>query len=181
DERPPGKDVDLTHIDAPPSQLRSGFVNVAHHYLQVVQRSGQELGQPFADGDRARGAGWSELHKADVITQRVIMVEDETSLVDVEGFGAVDIADRHTDKFELDIHASTVSAGADRTSRTTHLWGSAMEAWLHDGRSSDEGLLMDGGRSHRGRGPAGADVGTRYRHRRRGSRGTCTRGRRPGR
>jgi hypothetical protein len=33
------------------------------------------------------------------------MVEDETGLVDVEGLGAVDITDRHTDEFEFEIHA----------------------------------------------------------------------------
>ena len=38
----------------------------------------------------------------------MVVVEDETSLVDVEGFGAVHIADRHTDEFEFEIHNCTV-------------------------------------------------------------------------
>jgi Ca2+:H+ antiporter len=53
------------------------------------------------------------LHEADVLTNRVVMVEVEADLVDVEGFGAVDIADGHSDEFELEIHASTVSGGSD--------------------------------------------------------------------
>ena len=81
-------------------------MNVAHNDLQVVQRSGRKLRQALADGDGARGAGRGHLHKANVIAHRVIMVEDETSLVDVAGFGAVNIADPHTDEFELEIHAS---------------------------------------------------------------------------
>jgi Ca2+:H+ antiporter len=43
----------------------------------------------------------------------VVVVENEAGLVDVEGLGAVDVADRHTHEFKSEIHDSTVWGGAD--------------------------------------------------------------------
>ena len=112
-ERPPREDIDLAHLHSPSGQLRSRLVNVAHDDLEVVQRSGRELRQPLADCNRARGAWRGQLDEANVITHRVVVVENETSLVDVEGFGAVHIADRNTDEFEFEIHKCTVLGGSD--------------------------------------------------------------------
>ena len=75
---------------------------------RLSKRSRRKLRQPFAEGNRARGAWRGQLHEADVITHGVVVVEDETSLLDIEGFGAVHIADRHTDQFEFEIHDCTV-------------------------------------------------------------------------
>jgi hypothetical protein len=43
----------------------------------------------------------------------VVVVENEAGLVDVEGLGAVDVADRHTHEFKSEIHDSTVWGGTD--------------------------------------------------------------------
>jgi hypothetical protein len=51
--------------------------------------------------------------KANVVRHRVVVVENETGLVDVESLGAVDIADRYTHEFKFEIHDSTVWAGTD--------------------------------------------------------------------
>jgi Ca2+:H+ antiporter len=88
-------------------------VNVGHDDLKSIHRSGRDLRQPVADGDGTGRAGRSQLHEADVRTDRVIMVEGEASLVDVEGLGAIDVSDRHSDQFEFEIHGSTLSAGSD--------------------------------------------------------------------
>ena len=105
-ERPPGLGVDFAHLDSASGQLRPSLVNVADNYLEVVQRTRRQLRQSLADSNRACRAWRGQLHEADVITNRVVVVENKTRLVHVEVFGAIHIADWHTDEFESEIHDS---------------------------------------------------------------------------
>ena len=81
-------------------------MNVADNYLEVVQRTRRQLRQSLADSNRACRAWRGQLHEADVITNRVVVVENKTGLVHVEVFGAIHIADWHTDEFKSEIHNS---------------------------------------------------------------------------
>src|SRR5512133_4319674 len=107
-------------------------MDVADHDLEVVQCTGRQLRQSLADGDRAGRTWRSQLHKANVITHRVVVVEDEAGLVDVEGLGAIDVANRYADKFEFEIHDFDVIGrlGQFRAPLSRPTDG-AMEAWPH--------------------------------------------------
>ena len=104
DERTPGHDVDITHRDAATGQLGPRRFGVGDHHLQVVERAGRHLGQSLADRDRAGRARRGQLNEADVLIDDVVEVGDETDLVDVESLGPVDVADRHGDELEFEVH-----------------------------------------------------------------------------
>jgi len=133
-ERSPGEHINLAYLNSASGQLCSGLVNVAHDDLEVVQRTRRQLSQPLADGNRACGAGWGQLHKADVISHRVVVVEDETGLVYVEILGAIHIADRHTYEFESESH---VSDGIRRLRQFEALF----DGWVDGGRSQETAQL----------------------------------------
>jgi hypothetical protein len=56
--------------------------------------------------------GWV-LHEADLVAHRLVDIEHEARLVDVEVPRSLDVADRHSDQFEFEVHGSKLSTCTD--------------------------------------------------------------------
>lgn len=58
------------------------------------------VGESIPDLDRAAGAPRSELHDAERVVRRIVDVEREADLIEVEPQGSLDIADQNRDHFD---------------------------------------------------------------------------------
>ena len=103
DEAAPRLLVDIAGLDPSPGEFGTDLVGVGDDHLEVVQRARRERGQPFADGDRAARAGRRELHEADVVADRVVLIGVESD-AHVEVLGTVDVGDRHGHQLQLHVH-----------------------------------------------------------------------------
>ena len=81
---------DLRDLDAPAGQVLARGLDVVDHHLQPLQRPGLHLGEPAAHRDRRLRARGSELHEADLVADRVVVVGVEAGL-HVELLGAVHV------------------------------------------------------------------------------------------
>src|SRR4051812_40438592 len=104
-EAAPWEVLHLADRDAARLQLVAGRVGVFDHQLQPLQRARLGRGDARADRNRARGTGRRQLHEPQVLADDVVVVGVEADLVDVEGFGAIDVRDRDGDQLELVVHA----------------------------------------------------------------------------
>ena len=90
-------------------QLRPGGLDVGHHHLQAVQRPGAIAVSPLPMQIEQAEPGRGELDEAHLIADRLVDVQAETGLLDVEVPGPVDIADRHRHELEFEVHGQQPS------------------------------------------------------------------------
>ncbi len=76
----------------------------------ALHRAGRRGGQPLAEGDRAGRSRRRQLHEADRVADRVVVVGMEADLLDIEGLGAIDVADRDDYELELPVHWNRLAA-----------------------------------------------------------------------
>ena len=96
---------DLGHLDTARGQLGPRRLDVGHHKLQTLHRAGRHLGEPGADGYRARGPWRRELYHAEGLAHAHVVVDDEAGLLAVELLRAVYVGDRENHDLELPVHA----------------------------------------------------------------------------
>ena len=71
---------------------------------RLSREPGVHLREPPPDRDRAGRPGRGELHEADLVTHRLVVIDDEADLL-VERLGHVDVGHGHHDQFEFHVHA----------------------------------------------------------------------------
>src|SRR5207237_7051678 len=107
DEPSPRHVLDLTHRNPALGELRVRLLDIRHHHLQALDRSGPHLRQSGADGNRTPRARRRQLHEAQILIDLLVVIGVEADLVDVESLGAVDGRYRHGDQLDLPVHTLT--------------------------------------------------------------------------
>jgi hypothetical protein len=88
-------DLDPTFEQAAPRGLE-----VCDDEIDVAKRTDGRVGESVTDLDRAAGARRSELHDAEPVVRRIVYVELEADLIDIEPQRSLDIAHRQSDHFD---------------------------------------------------------------------------------
>jgi hypothetical protein len=98
--------VHIRHLEPAIDQLLTSGLSVGDDHLQALHRSWWRCGDPFAEGDRARGARGRELHEPQLIIHALVVVRVESDLVDVERFGTVDVGNGKNHQLKLPVHTA---------------------------------------------------------------------------
>ena len=99
--RPHGKSWTSVVSTPPVAEGVARRLGVGDDELEAVERARRHLREALADRDRAGGARRRQLDEPDLVADRVVVVEREARLLDVEPLGAVDVRDGDGDELEL--------------------------------------------------------------------------------
>jgi hypothetical protein len=83
---------DLTDFQATFQQMAPRSLEVRYDKIDVAKRTSRRVGNTLADLNRAARAWWRELHDAEHFVRRIVHIEPETNLIDIEPQRPVDIA-----------------------------------------------------------------------------------------
>src|SRR4051794_18013076 len=78
--------------------------DVGDDELIALHRPGRALRKSPAEDDRGGRAGWGDLHDAEALVRLKVRVDGKAQLVPVELLGAVDVAHRYDEHFQLPVH-----------------------------------------------------------------------------
>src|SRR5438105_25622 len=104
-EPSPGQVLDPTDVNAAPGEFLMRLLDVRHHHLQPLERSGLHFRQPGAKTDGAGGARRRQLHKAQTLIYLLIVISVEANLLRVEALRPVDVRHGYGYEFQFPVHA----------------------------------------------------------------------------
>src|SRR5215475_2755489 len=111
--RVPHAVADVPHVadlHAATAQLVAEGDDVRDDEVHATVRAGRDaVLHADTEPDRASRTGWGDLHDPDVLADRRVDEQVEPALAGVEGLGAVHVADRDENQFELDVHRESSS------------------------------------------------------------------------
>ena len=140
DERSPREHLHVAHLDPALGEMGSRLFDVVDDDLQACDRAGSGIGEPGADRDRARRPGRRDLHEPHLVAHRMVVVEVEARLVDVERLRAVDVGDGHVHEFEPEVHHPSILASHDDTGVRRYARSIASHRIASVGRSHVPGI-----------------------------------------
>jgi hypothetical protein len=91
---------DLTDLDPTFEQAAPRGLEVRDDEIDVAKRTDGGVGESVTDLDGAAGARRSELNDSESFVRRIVYVEHEADLIDIEPQRSPDIAHRQRDHFD---------------------------------------------------------------------------------
>ena len=114
DERAPRLHIDLAHRSARGRAAPSRAASASDTTIcSASSEPGAILVRPLADRDRTGRPGRGELDETDLVAHRLVHVEHEADLVDVEVPGPIDVGDRHAHQFKFEVHTANLAGASD--------------------------------------------------------------------
>ena len=91
---------DRADLDPALQQPLPRGLKVRNNEIDIAKRTGARVCESLADLDRAVGARRSHLHHTERVVRRIVDVEREAGLVDIEPQRPIDIAHRQRNHFD---------------------------------------------------------------------------------
>ena len=105
-KRPAGALIHEDAVHAALLQVGVRLVSVRDHDLDVLLGSLRQHVEPDAEAEGAGRAGGSDLHEADAVEGRLVVVDTPPEPGAVELLGAVHVADQQRDQLDLPVHVT---------------------------------------------------------------------------
>ena len=118
-EAAPREVLYLAGFDTAFAEECPGGVSVVDDHLKALERARGALDQAGADGDRARRPGRSQLHEAQFVAHRHVVVDDEADLIGVERLRPLHVRDGNEHQLELEVHHLPLMVCVEPSSRRT--------------------------------------------------------------
>jgi len=103
DEPAPREVLDLADVQAPLGEVRTRGLDVGNDELHALHRARLGVRESLPDRDRAVRAGRRELHEANLVADRVVVVGVEADLL-VERLRAIHVGHGDRNELELVVH-----------------------------------------------------------------------------
>ena len=104
--------LDLADVHPAFNELGTRSLDVGDDQVHTPGGARHRVRDPRPDGDRARRAWRRQLHYAELLTDAVVEVQLEASLLSVKGLGTVHVRDGDQNELEPQIHHAASSVWA---------------------------------------------------------------------